>query len=91
MVSMVIYFIGYYYARSLGVLALEGKEGFGGPQEVYDNVFMPVLTTHLSLVILGLILTFYMIWQGFRASEQANGEYALKNADLKVSQKNSSG
>ena len=57
MVSMLIYFIGYYYARQLGVLTLEGKEGFGGPQNVYENIFLPTLTTHLVLVCLGLILS----------------------------------
>ena len=39
MVSMVLYFCGYYYARQLGVLVLEGKEGFGGPDSVYNNVY----------------------------------------------------
>ena len=29
MVAMIVYFAGYYLARNLGVLALEGKEGFG--------------------------------------------------------------
>ncbi len=85
MVSMVIYFCVYYYARQLGVLAFEGKEGFGGPQSVYDNVFVPVLTTHLVLVTLGLILTFYMVPQGFRASEKVDGEYQLVTGNLKVS------
>jgi uncharacterized membrane protein YozB (DUF420 family) len=87
MVSMVVYFCGYYYARQLGVLAFEGKEGFGGPQSVYDNVFVPVLTTHLVLVTLGLVLAFYMVAQGFRASEKVDGEYLLKSGDLKVSAK----
>ncbi len=87
MVSMVIYFVAYYYARQLGVLSFEGKEGFGGPQEVYDNVFIPTLTTHLVLVTLGLIMAFYMLIEGFRASEKVNGEYALKAGDLKVSAK----
>ncbi len=87
MISMVVYFCGYYYARQLGVLAFEGKEGFGGPQAVYDNVFVPVLTTHLVLVTLGLILAFYMVSQGFRASEKVDGEYLLKSGDLKVSPK----
>ena len=67
MISMLIYFVGYYYARQLGVLSLEGKEGFGGPQDVYDNVCVPILTIHLILVTLGLILAIYMIFQGFRA------------------------
>jgi uncharacterized membrane protein YozB (DUF420 family) len=87
MVSMVVYFCGYYYARQLGVLAFEGKEGFGGPQSVYENVFVPVLTTHLVLVTLGLVLAFYMLSLGFRASEKVDGEYMLKSGDLKVSAK----
>lgn len=87
MVSMVVYFCAYYYARQLGVLSFEGKEGFGGPQEVYDNVFIPTLTTHLILVTLGLIMAFYMLVEGFRASEKVNGEYALKAGELKISAK----
>lgn len=87
MVSMVVYFCGYYYARQLGVLSFEGKEGFGGPQSVYDNVFVPILTIHLVLVTLGLILAFYMVSLGFRASEKVDGEYLLKSGDLKVSAK----
>jgi uncharacterized membrane protein YozB (DUF420 family) len=39
MVSMIVYFVGYYYARSLGVLSFEGREGFGGPDDVYENVY----------------------------------------------------
>lgn len=85
MTSMVVYFCAYYYARQLGVLALEGKEGFGGPEEIYNGVFIPVLTTHLILVTLGLILTFYMVSQGFRASQKIKGEYSLKEEDLKIS------
>lgn len=85
MVSMVLYFVGYYYARSLGALAFEGKEGFGGSVETYENVFLPVLNTHLILVLFGLILTFYMIWEGFRASEQKAGEWVLKGGNLNVS------
>ena len=87
MVSMVIYFCAYYYARQLGVLSFEGKEGFGGSQDVYDNVFVPILTTHLVLVTLGLIMAFYMLVEGFRASEKVNGEYVLKAGELKVTAK----
>ena len=85
MVSMVVYFCAYYYARQLGVLSFEGKEGFGGPQEVYDNIFVPILTTHLILVTLGLILSIYMICQGFRSCSRASGEYHLRTGELKVS------
>jgi len=85
--SMVIYFCAYYYARQLGVLALEGKEGFGGPEEIYKSVFIPVLTIHLVLVTFGLIMTLYMINLGFRASIKHNGDYALKEGDLKISPK----
>ena len=85
MVSMIVYFVGYYYARSLGVLSFEGREGFGGPDDVYENVFIPVLTTHLILVVLGLIFAFYMLSQGFRASKRVDGEYLLKEGELKIS------
>jgi uncharacterized membrane protein YozB (DUF420 family) len=85
MVSMIVYFVGYYYARSLGVLSFEGREGFGGPDDVYENVFIPVLSTHLILVVLGLIFAFYMLSQGFRASKKVGGEYLLKEEELKIS------
>ncbi len=84
MVSMVIYFTVYYFFRQLGVLALEGKEGFGGPEEVYNSVFVPVLSLHLFLVTMGLILAFYMVIQGFRSSAKIEGKYILKEGDLKV-------
>jgi uncharacterized membrane protein YozB (DUF420 family) len=84
MVAMIVYFIAYYYARSLGVLSFEGREGFGGPDDVYENIFVPVLTTHLILVTLGLVLAFYMIPQGFRASDKSGGEYRLKSGELKM-------
>ena len=85
MVSMIVYFVGYCYARSLGVLSFEGREGFGGPDDVYENVFIPVLSTHLILVVLGLIFAFYMLSQGFRASKKVKGEYLLKEGELKIS------
>ena len=84
MVAMMVYFVAYYYARSLGVLSFEGREGFGGPDDVYENIFIPVLTTHLILVTLGMILAFYMIPQGFRASDKSGGEYRLKSGELKM-------
>jgi uncharacterized membrane protein YozB (DUF420 family) len=84
MVSMVIYFTVYYFFRQLGVLALEGKEGFGGPEEVYNGVFVPILSVHLFLVTLGLILAFYMVIQGFRSSKKIEGKYILTEGDLKV-------
>lgn len=87
MLAMVIYFCAYYLARQLGVLSLEGKEGFGGPESVYDNVFVPILTTHLILVTLGLILAFYMVIEGFRASAKTNGVYTLKEGNLQMSPK----
>jgi len=84
MVSMVVYFVGYYYAKSLGVLSAEGKEGFGGPPEVYESVFLPVLLTHLTLVVLGLIMAPYMVIEGFRASQKVNGAYVLRSEELKA-------
>ena len=87
MLAMVIYFCAYYLARQLGVLSLEGKEGFGGPESIYNNVFVPILTTHLILVTLGLILAFYMVIEGFRASAKINGVYTLKEGNLLMSPK----
>ena len=87
MISLVTYFVAYYYAKGLGVLSADGKEGFGGPQEVYDSVFLPILTTHLILVTLGLILAPYMIVEGYRASDKVGGEYVLKSRELKADPK----
>ena len=84
MVAMIVYFVAYYYARSLGVLSFEGREGFGGSDDVYENIFVPVLTAHLILVTLGMVLAFYMIPQGFRASDNSGGEYRLKSGELKM-------
>ena len=84
MVSMIVYFCAYYYARQLGVLSFEGREGFGGPDDVYENVFVPVLTTHLILVTLGMVFAFYMISQGFRASEKTGADYRLKTGILQM-------
>ena len=69
MIAMVAFFISYYLFRQLGVLAFEGKEGFGGSQALYDYVFIPVLTVHIILVILGLVMAIYMIVLGFRAQQ----------------------
>ena len=87
MVTMVVYFTVYYLLRQLGVLALEGKEGFGGPEKIYHNVFVPILTIHLFLVTIGLIMAFYMIIEGFRASEKTKNGYVLKQGDLKMEPK----
>ena len=84
MMAMLIYFILYYFFRQLGVLALEGKEGFGGPEEIYNNVFIPILSTHLFLVTFGLIMALYMIIEGFRASERNGNRYVLKSGGLKM-------
>jgi uncharacterized membrane protein YozB (DUF420 family) len=87
MISLLTYFVAYYYARNLGALAAEGKEGFGGPLEVYNSVFLPVLYTHLTLVTLGLILAPYMIVEGYRACVKMEGEYVLKPGELKADPK----
>lgn len=87
MVCMALYFVIYYLFRGLGLLAFEGKEGFGGSAETYNNVFMPILTTHLTLVTLGLIMSFYMVIQGFRACAKENGTYKLREGELKVQPK----
>jgi uncharacterized membrane protein YozB (DUF420 family) len=82
MIAMVAFFISYYLFRQLGVLAFEGKEGFGGSQALYDYVFIPVLTVHIILVILGLVMAVYMIVLGFRAQQVIDGVRSLKDAML---------
>lgn len=67
MVAMLTFFVSYYWFRQLGVLAFAGKEGFGGPPELYDNFFWPLLKFHIVLVIVGLVMAFYMLVLGFRA------------------------
>jgi uncharacterized membrane protein YozB (DUF420 family) len=82
MIAMVAFFTSYYLFRQLGVLAFEGKEGFGGSQALYDYVFIPVLTVHIILVILGLVMAIYMIVLGFRAQQVVNGVRSLKETLL---------
>jgi len=84
MIAMIGYFTAYYLARSLGALSLEGKEGFGGPDWIYDNVFSPILTIHITAVSLGLVLAVYMIILGFRASFKKDGERFLISSVLKM-------
>lgn len=84
MVSMLAFFVSYYLFRQLGVLAFEGKEGFGGPQSLYDNVFIPLLTFHIILVVIGLIMAVYMIVLGFRNQTFIDGRRVLKDQVLQT-------
>ncbi len=88
MVTMLVYFSGYYLARGLGVLALEGKEGFGGPDWIYNYIFTPTLTIHILLVTFGIVIAIYMIILGFRASVKQNGNRILKNEEIKINSRN---
>ena len=85
MTAMLAFFTSYYLFRQLGVLAFEGKEGFGGSQALYDNVFIPILTFHIFLVVIGLIMAFYMIVLGFRSQSFVENRRVLKEAILKTS------
>jgi uncharacterized membrane protein YozB (DUF420 family) len=85
MVAMLAFFISYYLFRNLGVLAFEGKEGFGGSQALYDNVFIPLLTVHILLVVLGLVMAIYMLVLGFRSQTFVEGRRILKDALLQTS------
>ncbi|MDH5667378.1 MAG: DUF420 domain-containing protein [Nitrospira sp.] len=87
MVSMISFFIAYYLFRQLGVLAVEGKEGFGGSQELYDYVFIPVLTLHIILVIIGLIMAVYMMVLGFRSQQIIHGIRSLSESLLQTTWK----
>ena len=85
MIAMLAFFTSYYLFRNLGVLAFEGKEGFGGPQWLYDKVFVPVLTFHILLVVIGLIMAIYMMVLGFRSQTFVEGRRILKEAILQTS------
>ncbi|MBI5197733.1 MAG: DUF420 domain-containing protein [Nitrospirae bacterium] len=77
MVLMLTYFVAYYISRQLGALAFEGKEGFGGPEVLYKFVFSPLLTIHITVVSFGIVMAFYMILLGFRASRRTSRERVL--------------
>lgn len=87
MITMVGFFTAYYLFRQLGVLAFEGKEGFGGSQALYDYVFIPVLTIHIILVIIGLVMAVYMIVLGFRSQQFIGGSRVLSPSLLMTSWK----
>lgn len=89
MVSMLTFFVSYYLFRQLGVLAFEGKEGFGGPQSLYDNVFIPLLTFHIVLVVIGLIMAVYMIVLGFRNQAFVDGRRVMRDQVLQTTWKKS--
>lgn len=87
MVAMLAFFTSYYLFRQLGVLAFEGKEGFGGSQALYETVFVPLLTFHIILVVIGLIMAVYMIVLGFRSQTFIDGRRKLKDAILQTTWK----
>jgi uncharacterized membrane protein YozB (DUF420 family) len=84
MVAMVGFFTSYYLFRQLGVLAFEGKEGFGGSRALYDYVFIPILTVHIILVIIGLVMAIYMIVLGFRSQAIVQGVRVLQDSVLQT-------
>ena len=87
MVAMLAFFTSYYLFRQLGVLAFEGKEGFGGPKDLYEQVFVPLLTLHIILVVIGLVMAIYMIVLGFRSQTFVNGRRKLQEAVLQTTGK----
>jgi uncharacterized membrane protein YozB (DUF420 family) len=87
MIAMLAYFTAYYLARGLGALSVEGKEGFGGPDWVYNYIFSPILTIHILVISLGLVLAVYMIILGYRTSFMKNRERYLKPETLKMGSK----
>ena len=88
MITMLAYFTSYYLFRQLGVFALEGRSGFGGPDWVYNNIFTPTITIHILLVTFGIVIAIYLIVLGFRASVKENGKRFLKEEALHVKTKN---
>jgi uncharacterized membrane protein YozB (DUF420 family) len=86
-VSMLVYFTIYYLARSFGVLAIEGREGFGGSDWFYRYIFTPLITTHVVFVSFALFMSIYMIILGFRVSTFQEGKRTLRTNVLKMSQR----
>jgi len=84
MISMLGFFVSYYLFRQLGVLAFEGKEGFGGSENLYRHVFIPLLTFHIILVVIGLVMAIYMIVLGFRAQATEQGRRILSGRVLQT-------
>ena len=84
MVTMLAFFTSYYLFRQLGVLAFEGRTGFSGSDFMYYRVFIPLLTFHICLVIVGLIMAIYMIVLGFRAQQFVKGRRELRPGLLEV-------
>ena len=84
MIAMLAFFISYYLFRQLGVLAFEGKEGFGGSEALYHNVFIPILIVHIMLVVVGLVMAVYMIVLGFRAQLIEQGRRILSDRVLQT-------
>ena len=84
MIAMLGFFVSYYLFRQLGVLAFEGKEGFGGSEALYHNVFIPLLTFHIILVVIGLVMAVYMIVLGFRAQVIEQGRRILSGRILQT-------
>lgn len=87
MLAMLAYFTIYYLARGLGALSIEGKEGFGGPDWVYDYIFSPILLVHVIVISVGLVLAIYMIVLGFRSSAKKMKTRYLKAETLMMSSK----
>jgi len=85
MIAMLAFFTSYYLFRSLGVLAFEGKEGFGGSEALYHNVFIPLLTFHIMLVVIGIVMAVYMIVLGFRSQAIVEGRRVLRDTLLQTS------
>jgi uncharacterized membrane protein YozB (DUF420 family) len=84
MVAMLSFFTSYYLFRQLGVLAFEGRTGFSGSDFMYYRVFIPLLTFHIILVIIGLIMAIYMIVLGFRTQQFVGDRRELRPGLLKV-------
>lgn len=77
MVTMIGYFIWYYEVRRLGAMAFEENLGFHGPPQLLTYVVKPVFWVHFAAVLLALILSLYMLANGFRSAERVLGKWTL--------------
>jgi len=83
-VTMIGYFIWYYEVRRLGAMAFEESLDFPGPPHILENVVKPILWVHFAAVLLALILSIYMLINGFKSADRIEGRWTLTGKSIRV-------
>jgi uncharacterized membrane protein YozB (DUF420 family) len=84
MVTMIGYFLWYYEVRRLGAMAFEESLEFTGPRHILENVVKPILWVHFSAVLLALILSIYMLINGFKSADRIEGRWTLTGKPVRM-------